>query len=211
MFGLARLVEAKDECTGDHCSRLARHAELFGTKLGLGGRDIAALKSGAILHDIGKLAMPDRILLKPGPLDEQEWLLMKQHTVIGAMLCNELKSLRGAVPIIRHHHEHWNGSGYPDGLTGSEIPLLAQVFQLLDVFDALTSARPYKTAWSVERACAILEAEMNNGFYNPALTHELLALLRSNAAALMSNDIHSDDGGRRTHAALQSGAFVSPQ
>jgi putative two-component system response regulator len=188
LFGLARMVEAKDECTGDHCSRLAHYAELFGAALGLGGRDLAALKSGAILHDIGKLAIPDRILLKPGPLTEQEWLLMKQHTVIGAMLCDELKSLRGAVPIIRHHHERWDGSGYPGGLTGSEIPLLAQVFQLLDVFDALTSVRPYKAAWSVEHAINIINEEMNQGFYNPALTHEFLSLLRSDALAMTRSE-----------------------
>lgn len=204
LFGLARMVEAKDECTGDHCSRLAHYAEVFGAALGLGERDLAALKSGAILHDIGKLAIPDRILLKPGALSEQEWVLMKQHTVIGAMLCGELKSLRSAVPIIRHHHERWDGSGYPDGLAGSEIPLLAQIFQLLDVFDALTTARPYKTAWSVERARDIIEEEMNKGFYNPALTREFLTLLHDGAADMMRFDERpkAADGGRRIYEAL---------
>ena len=210
LFGLARMVEAKDECTGDHCSRLAHYAEVFGAALGLGERDLAALKSGAILHDIGKLAIPDRILLKPGALSEQEWVLMKQHTVIGAMLCGELKSLRSAVPIIRHHHERWDGSGYPDGLAGSEIPLLAQIFQLLDVFDALTTARPYKEAWSVERARDIIEEEMNKGYYNPALTREFLALLRANADGMMRFDAHSGvaDGGRRIYEALLANGCV---
>ena len=210
LFGLARMVEAKDECTGDHCARLAHYAERFGAALGLGGRDLAALKSGAILHDIGKLAIADRILLKAGPLIEAEWLLMKQHPVIGAILCDELKSLRGAVPIIRHHHERWDGSGYPDGLAGSEIPLLAQVFQLLDVFDALTSERPYKAAWSLERACSIIEEEMNKGFYNPALTHEFLDLLRSDIPAMMNFEGRVDDGGRRLYQALHNGAFAAP-
>jgi putative two-component system response regulator len=210
LFGLARMVEAKDECTGDHCSRLAHYAEVFGAALGLGERDLAALKSGAILHDIGKLAIPDRILLKPGTLSEQEWVLMKQHTVIGAMLCGELKSLRSAVPIIRHHHERWDGSGYPDGLAGSEIPLLAQIFQLLDVFDALTTARPYKEAWSVERARDIIEEEMNKGYYNPALTREFLALLRADADGMMRFDAHSAvaDGGRRIYEALLANGCV---
>lgn len=210
LFGLARMVEAKDECTGDHCSRLAHYAEVFGAALGLGERDLAALKSGAILHDIGKLAIPDRILLKPGALSEQEWVLMKQHTVIGAMLCGELKSLRSAVPIIRHHHERWDGSGYPDGLTGSEIPLLAQIFQLLDVFDALTTARPYKEAWSVERARDIIEEEMNKGYYNPALTREFLALLRDRADGMMHVDHHGSvtDGGRRIFEALLANGCV---
>ena len=202
LFGLARLVEAKDECTGDHCSRLAHYAEVFGAALGLSTSDVAALKSGAILHDIGKLAIPDRILLKPGALSEQEWALMKQHTVIGALLCSELKSLRHAVPIIRHHHERWDGSGYPDRLAGNEIPLLAQVFQLLDVFDALTTARPYKEAWSVERARAIIEEEMNKGYYNPALTREFLNLLRDTGSSMTSVDPHNADGGRRIYDAL---------
>ncbi|MBK6657532.1 MAG: response regulator [Proteobacteria bacterium] len=210
LFGLARMVEAKDECTGDHCSRLAHYAEVFGAALGLGERDLAALKSGAILHDIGKVGIPDRILLKPGALSEQEWVLMKQHTVIGAMLCGELKSLRSAVPIIRHHHERWDGSGYPDGLAGSEIPLLAQIFQLLDVFDALTTARPYKEAWSVERARDIIEEEMNKGYYNPALTREFLALLRANADGMMRFDARSAvaDGGRRIYEALLANGCV---
>lgn len=210
LFGLARMVEAKDECTGDHCSRLAHYAEVFGAALGLGERDLAALKSGAILHDIGKLAIPDRVLLKPGALSEQEWVLMKQHTVIGAMLCGELKSLRSAVPIIRHHHERWDGSGYPDGLAGSEIPLLAQIFQLLDVFDALTTARPYKEAWSVERARDIIEEEMNKGYYNPALTREFLALLRADADGMMRFDARSAvaDGGRRIYEALLANGCV---
>ena len=202
LFGLARMVEAKDECTGDHCSRLAHYAELFGAALGLGARDLAALKSGAILHDIGKLAIPDRILLKPAALSPDEWVLMRQHTVIGATLCGELKSLRAAVPIIRHHHERWDGSGYPDGLAGSEIPFLAQVFQLLDVFDALTTERPYKAAWSVARACEILEEEMNKGYYNPALTREFLNLLQRDAENMMNFDLGVSDGGKRVFEAL---------
>ena len=204
LFGLARMVEAKDECTGDHCSRLAHSADVFGAALGLGPRDLAALRSGAVLHDIGKLAIPDSILLKPGPLSAQEWVLMKQHTVIGALLCGELKSLRSAVPIIRHHHERWNGSGYPDGLAGSEIPLLAQVFQLLDIFDALTTERPYKQAWSVARAAAIIEEEMNKGYYNPALTREFLHLLHSNSELLTHFDGAPSDGGRRIFEALRA-------
>ena len=202
LFGLARMVEAKDECTGDHCSRLAHYAEVFGAELGLGARDFAALKSGAILHDIGKIAIPDRILLKPGALSAEEWALMRQHTVIGATLCGELKSLRGAVPIIRHHHERWDGSGYPDKLAGSEIPFLAQIFQLLDVFDALTTARPYKEAWSIERAAEIIEEEMDKGYYNPALTREFLALLRRAPAALTDLEQGVPDGGKRVYDAL---------
>lgn len=135
---------------------------------------------------------------------------MKQHTVIGSMLCGELKSLRSAVPIIRHHHERWDGSGYPDGLAGSEIPLLAQIFQLLDVFDALTAAHPCKEAWSVERARDIIEEEMNKLFHNPALTREFLNLLRSDTPAMMSFDSRNTvtDGGRRIYEALLANGCV---
>lgn len=184
MYTVARLVEAKDECTGDHCSRLARYAELFAQYLELPAADRAALHSGAILHDIGKIAIPDRILLKPGKLTADEWSVMKQHAALGAELCAAMKTLQPAVPIIRHHHERWDGSGYPDGLRGNEIPELAQIFQLVDIFDALTSVRPYKTAWSTAEAAAIIQEETARGFYNPQLVARFLEMLHLNAAEI---------------------------
>ncbi|MGD9602683.1 MAG: HD-GYP domain-containing protein [Gammaproteobacteria bacterium] len=181
LYSVARLVEAKDECTGDHCSRLAVYGEIFGRHLGLTEAELAALHSGAVLHDIGKIAIPDRVLLKPGKLTADEWVIMKQHTTLGAELCAVMKSLQPTVPIIRHHHERWDGSGYPDGLAGDRIPYLAQVFQLVDVYDALTSVRPYKSAWSVAQAAGVIQEECAKGFYNPALVGEFLGALREHA------------------------------
>lgn len=178
LFSVARLVEAKDECTGDHCSRLARYAALFGEDLGLDPVQRIALNNGAVLHDIGKIAIPDRILMKPGKLNAEEWVIMRQHTTIGAELCGVMRSLQPTVPIILHHHERWDGSGYPHGLRGEEIPLLARVFQLLDVYDALTSVRPYKPAWSTSEAADLIAEETARGYYDPALSSAFLALLR---------------------------------
>jgi len=129
LFALARMVEAKDTHTGDHCTRLAHASVVFGEALGLSPQELLALERGGVLHDIGKLGVPDAILLKPGRLTEEEWVVMRQHTIIGAHLCSSLKSMRLTVPIIRSHHERFDGSGYPDGLRGEEIPLLARVFQ----------------------------------------------------------------------------------
>lgn len=183
LFSVARLVEAKDECTGDHCSRLARYAALFGESLALDPVQRIALNNGAVLHDIGKIAIPDRILMKPGKLSAEEWVIMRQHTTIGADLCSVMRSLQPTVPIILHHHERWDGSGYPHGLRGAEIPLLARVFQLLDVYDALTSVRPYKPAWSTTEAADIIAEETTRGYYDPTLAAAFLALLRDRAEA----------------------------
>jgi len=170
LFALARMVEAKDKTTGDHCDRLAHMGVVFGNCLGLDHQDLEALRRGGVLHDIGKLGIPDAILLKPAKLNEQEWALMKEHTNIGADLCGSLRSMQHTQAIIRHHHEKWDGSGYPHGLSGEQIPLLARVFQIVDVFDALTSARPYKPAWTVDKAIAMMQEETARGFWDPKLT-----------------------------------------
>ena len=148
LFALARMVEAKDKNTGDHCSRLEHMAAVFGKELGLSSQELLALRRGGVLHDIGKLGIPDNILLKKGPLTDEEWQIMRQHAAIGSRLCSGLKSMKLTVPIIRHHHERWDGGGYPDGLKGEDIPFLARVFQVIDIYDALASVRPYKKARS---------------------------------------------------------------
>lgn len=179
LFALARMVEAKDENTGDHCTRLAHKAVVLGQALGLSAAELIALRRGGVLHDIGKLGIPDAILLKPGPLTDAEWEVMRQHTTIGYQLVSQLKSMKLTAPIIRHHHERWDGSGYPDGLSGEQIPLLARVFQIVDIHDALTYARPYKPGMSQTEACEILMQEASKGWRDPEITRCFVDLLCS--------------------------------
>jgi len=185
LFALARMVEAKDEGTGDHCSRLEHTSVVFGKKLGLGKQELLALRRGGVLHDIGKLGIPDNILLKKGPLTDNEWEIMRQHSSIGSNLCRELKSMKLTVPIIRHHHERWDGGGYPDGLKGEDIPFLARVFQFVDIYDALVSNRPYKEAFSREKIISIFEEETEKGWRDPELASIFLDLLRNNSDDLV--------------------------
>ncbi|HXG72452.1 MAG TPA: HD domain-containing phosphohydrolase [Gemmatimonadaceae bacterium] len=176
IMSLARTVEARDANTEGHCQRLAVLAVGLGTRLGLDPAELAALSRGGVLHDIGKIAIPDAILLKPSRLTPAEFEQMKQHTVIGDRLCSELRFLRQLRPIVRHHHERLDGSGYPDGLKGSGVPLLAQIMSIVDVYDALTTARPYKAALTPARALEELMAEAQRGWRDGALVAELIAL-----------------------------------
>lgn len=184
LFSLARLVEAKDETTGDHCSRLAHMGMVFGRALGLTENQLEALRRGGILHDIGKLGIPDSILLKRGSLNDEEWALMRTHTIIGAHLCEGLGSMRDVVPIILHHHERWDGSGYPHGLAGEDIPLLARVFQIVDIYDALASERPYKNIMPLEQIIEIFKQECTRGWRDPGLVTVFLDILQNNREAL---------------------------
>lgn len=197
LFAIARMVEAKDEYTGEHCSRLEHTALEFGKALNLNEDQLLSLRRGGVLHDIGKLGIPDSILLKQGPLTEAEWMIMRQHTVIGARLCSGLKSMKLTVPIIRHHHERWDGSGYPDGLKGEEIPLLARVFQIVDIYDALINERPYKEAFSRERIIKILGEETEKGWRDPNMAAVFLNILRSHPEALiLPKTIEKDLGAK---------------
>lgn len=177
LFALARMVEAKDGATGDHCTRLAHLAVRFGRELGLDSDQLLALRRGGVLHDIGKLGIPDRILLKPGALDEDEWAVMRTHTVIGERLCGALKSFRLTVQIIRSHHERWDGSGYPDALAGNDIPLLARVFQICDIFDALSHPRPYKPGMPRAEVVRIMREETARGWRDPELMRIFIDML----------------------------------
>jgi putative two-component system response regulator len=176
IMSLARTVEARDASTEGHCQRLAVLAAGLGRRIGLGPFDLEALERGGVLHDIGKIAIPDAILLKPSRLTAAEFDRMKQHAAIGDSLCSELRLLRDVRPIVRHHHERLDGSGYPDGLEGSRIPLLAQIMSVVDVYDALTTARPYKAALTPARAFEELMAEAQRGWRDAALITELAAL-----------------------------------
>lgn len=160
---LALTIEARDPYTEGHCERLARYASAFGQALGLPEEDMAALRRGAYFHDIGKIAIPDAILLKAGPLTAAEFETMKAHPVIGDRLCGDLRSLHQVRPIVRHHHERLDGSGYPDRLVGDAIPLLAQIVGIVDVFDAITTNRPYHAAQSRERAMDELIKDAKRG------------------------------------------------
>ena len=197
LFALARMVEAKDEYTGDHCSRLSHIGVVFGKALGLDEDDLHALRRGGVLHDIGKLGVPDSILMKEGPLDDEEWKIMKQHTVIGAQLCTDLKSLNRTIPVIRSHHERWDGSGYPDGLKGDEIPFIAQVFQIIDIYDALSHERPYKKAFSRDKIVQIMEHEVADGWRNPELVAVFLDILRRYPEDLqLPSEFKKDQGAK---------------
>jgi putative two-component system response regulator len=161
---MARCIELRDSDTHGHCDRLSGHASQLGERLKLDPATIHALRLGGIMHDIGKVAVPDAILFKPGPLTDEEWAIMRMHTIEGERICSGLNSFRRVLPIIRHHHEKMDGSGYPDGLKGEEIPISARVLQMVDIFDALTTNRPYKPAMSTARALEIMKDEVDRGW-----------------------------------------------
>ena len=170
-------VESRDPYTEGHCERLAQNATDLGHYLGLDEESIVALRRGGYLHDLGKIAVPDEILKKGSNLTPAEWHVMKQHPITGENICKPLKSLRLVLPIIRNHHEHSDGSGYPDGLTGSQIPLLPRVLQVVDVYDALRTARPYKPALGHEQAAITMQNEARAGLWDEQLVEELFAML----------------------------------
>lgn len=178
LFSIARAIESRDPNTGDHCERLVELSQAFGEYLNLTRAQIRNLRWGGYLHDLGKVGIPDSVLLKAGKLTPQEWEIMRQHVLIGEKICQPLRTMRGVIPIIRHHHERWDGSGYPDGLVGDEIPELAQVFQIIDIYDALTSERPYKQALSSEEALQVLAEETAKGWRNPKLVQQFTEFIR---------------------------------
>jgi len=151
----------------------------LGERLGLPEEDIRALRRAGIVHDIGKVVVPDAILLKPGPLSADETETMRKHPVVGERICAPLRTFRLVLPIIRHHHERHDGSGYPDGLRGDEIPLSAAILQLADVYDALTTDRPYRKASSSEVALEIMDEEAMRGWWDRALFDNFRAMICS--------------------------------
>ena len=170
-------VESRDPYTEGHCERLAVRAADLGQHLGLDEDSIVALRRGGYLHDLGKIAVPDAILKKGTDLTLQEWEIMKLHPVTGENICKPLKSLRLVLPIIRHHHEHADGSGYPDGLRAGEIPLLPRVLQVVDVYDALRTARPYKPALAHDHAAQTMREEARQGLWDAELVNEFFSML----------------------------------
>src|ERR1700735_236927 len=186
LFSLALSIEGKDPYTHGHCERLAEYSARLGEQLGLSKDQITALRRAGIVHDVGKIAVPDAILLKRGRLTPDEWTIIREHSAVGERICAPLKSFRFVLPIIRHHHEKLDGSGYPDGLRGEAIPVAARVLQIVDVYDALTTDRPYKKAFSITDALQTMKEEVSQGWWDPHIFDQFESLIRTGAADFLS-------------------------
>lgn len=177
LFSLALSIEAKDPYTKGHCDRLSKYSLSLARRLGLPEEQCLALRRAGIVHDIGKIGVPEQVLVKVGPLTTEEWAMMKQHPAAGERICSPLKSFRLVLPVIRHHHEKLDGSGYPDGLKGDEIPLTARVLQVVDIYDALATDRPYRAAMRSEDAFAVMREEVKRGWWDGSLVDKFEALV----------------------------------
>src|ERR1700686_3894552 len=187
LFSLARSIEGKDPYTHGHCERLAEYSARLGEHLKLSEEQLIAIRRAGVVHDVGKIAVPDAILLKPSRLTPEEWALIKKHPVVGGRICAPPKSFRMVLPIIRHHHEKFDGSGYPDGLRGEAIPVTARVLQVVGVYDALTTERPYKKAFSVAEALQTMREEVAKGWWDPHIFAQFEQLVGSRVADFLSS------------------------
>lgn len=176
---LALSIEAKDAYTDGHCERLSLYSVALGRSLGLPQEQLKALRRGGYLHDVGKIAVPESILNKQTGLTEEEFRIIRQHPVIGERICKPLKSLKFVLPIIRHHHERWDGRGYPDGLKGQETPLAARIIQVVDMYDALMTARPYKPQLELRQVVSIMRQASEDGSCDPSVIEQFISLLGS--------------------------------
>lgn len=176
---LALTIEARDPYTMGHCERMSYYAVSLGRALGADRALLRALQWAGYLHDLGKIAVPDGVLLKPGPLTAEERVIINRHPEAGADLVRGLHTLEDVRPLIRHHHERWDGSGYPDRLAGEAIPLGARIMAVTDVFDALHTARPYKKSVPVEEALDILRREVDRGFWEPRIVSTFVDLVQA--------------------------------
>jgi putative two-component system response regulator len=177
LAALAEGVEARDATTGGHLQRLSYYAMLLGRDLGLDEHEIAALRCGGLLHDIGKLAVHEAILRKAGPLTEEEWEEVRQHAVVGERMCGFFKLAPSVSQIVRHHHERWDGSGYPDGLKGKEIPYPARIISVVDAFDSMRSERPYQRRLPLHEVTRRLRAGAGRQ-WDPTITRAFLQLIQ---------------------------------
>jgi HD-GYP domain-containing protein (c-di-GMP phosphodiesterase class II) len=184
---LGHAATLRDHETGAHNYRVTYLTSLFATDLGLMGKDIRSLMKGAFLHDVGKIGIPDSILCKEGPLSAPESAIMREHPVMGVGLLADMPWFADAVPVVRHHHERYDGTGYPFGLAGSATPLAARIFAVIDVFDALLAARPYKRSFSLEKTLGIIETEISSHF-DPDLCARFLRHATDYAAAVIDRD-----------------------
>ena len=173
---VAQSLGERDPYTGKHSEDVAVIARKIGRELGLAEDEVEQIEAAARVHDIGKISIPDSVLLKPGKLTDEEWEAIKQHPVIGADLLSGLEIYEGSIDIIRHHHEHWDGSGYPDGLKGEQIPLGARIVAVADVYNALTTDRPYRKAYSKAEALEIIR-DMSGKELDPQLVEIFLRVI----------------------------------
>ena len=173
-FALARAVASKDGYSNSHVEEVANYAQRFGEALKLDPAELKILKYGAILHNVGKIAIPDSVLEKTGGLTPREKALFQQHPRVGCDICAPLKPLKPILPIIRHHKEHWDGTGYPDGLHGDDIPLGAQIVGIVDAYVAMTSDRPWRVAIDADTAIVKLRELGHRGIHNMDLVDRFI-------------------------------------
>jgi len=179
IVSLARTIDARDRYTYGHSARVSLYAGLLGERIGLAGRDLAAVRQGGLFHDFGKIAVRDAVLLKPAKLTQEEYAEIKRHPVEGRDLLQNMKTLLEAMPVVYHHHERMDGSGYPDGLSGEDIPVTARVTTIGDIFDALTTARVYRGALSRAEALGIMTQEARKGWWDGRLLEEFRGILET--------------------------------
>jgi putative two-component system response regulator len=174
---LARTIDARDPYTAGHSARVADYAELVARRMGFEETTLLELRRGALFHDLGKIAVPDAVLLKPGPLSAEERGVIQKHPVVGTELLAPMNTMLKTLPIVRFHHERLDGSGYPDGRSGADLPLTIRIVTVADIFDALTTARVYRVALSREAAYEIMEDEVGRGWWDGEVLRELQAAL----------------------------------
>ncbi len=188
---LSDTIDLRDSNTGGHCRRVVKYTRNLAEHLGISDpKELTDIEYGALLHDVGKLKIEDRILRKPGPLDEDEWKIMRMHPQYGSDGLSQIKFLWRALPIVLYHHEHWDGSGYPEGRVGEDIPIEARIFAVCDAFDAITSVRPYKEAMSYTEAREYFLRERGR-IYDPKVVDAFLALGESHWVKLLAEVGHS--------------------
>ncbi len=186
VFLLARVLEARNQATYNHSTRVARYAEFLAEELKIPDAQVDLLQRGAILHDIGKLHVPDHILEKPGRLTAAEYELVKGHTTQGAIILDPLRSLRGVVPLVRWHHERLDGTGYPDGLFGDDVPLLVRILSIADHYDSLSSERPYRKALPHSTCLELMRKNADQGGLDPKLVADFAKIVNAPAVTILS-------------------------
>jgi len=189
---LAVALESKDPYTKGHSERVGSLSKELVVFIGLSEKEQNLIKKAGILHDIGKIGVSDSILHKKGSLTKEELALIEQHAVIGENICSHLYSLKAVLPAIRHHHERWDGRGFPDKLRGNEIPVMARILSVTDAFDAMVSARPYRGPASIEEAIERMKAEKDSGQWDPLLVEKFITMIRTKKFLFLSSPDHPD-------------------